>query len=216
MLGRIVEKIVVVGGGAAGLELAIKLGRKLDGNKLAEIHLLDKERIHFWKPHLYELAMGSISLDSHCADYLTLARENNFLFYQAEVNGIDLEKKVVHVKPNCDENGRELTPRCEIPYSKLVLAIGNKSNDFRVPGAKEFSLSLDSFNDAVSFQKNLVNALLRANAMINRGKKLSDEQLKIAIVDGGATGVELALELSDAMHTIAAYGYKAVEKQCEL
>ena len=210
------ERIVIVGGGAAGLELAIKLGRKLGGNKLAEILLLDKERVHFWKPHLHELATGSISLDSHCADYLTLARENNFSFYEAEVNGIDRKKKVVRVKQNCDENGRELTPRCEIPYSKLVLAIGSKSNDFGVSGAKEFSLSLDSFKDAVSFQKNLVNAFLRANAMIHQGKKLSDEQLKIAIVGGGATGVELASELSNAMHTLAAYGYKAVEKQCEL
>ena len=114
---------------------------------------MDKERVHFWKPHLHELATGSISLDSHCADYLSLARENNFSFYEAEVNGIDREKKVVHVKPNFDEDGRELTPTCEIPYSKLVLAIGSKCNDFGVPGAKEFSLSLDSFKDAVSFQK---------------------------------------------------------------
>jgi len=211
-----VEKIVIVGGGAAGLELAVKLGRKLGGNNLAEILLLDKERIHFWKPHLHELATGSISLDSHCADYLTLARENNFSFYEAEVNGIDREKKVVHVKPNFDENGRELTPTCEIPYSKLVLGIGSTSNDFGVSGAKEFSLSLDSFDDAVSFQKNLVNAFLRASAMINQGKKLGEEQLKIAIVGGGATGVELASELSNAMHTLAAYGYSAVEKQCEL
>ena len=210
------EKIVIVGGGAAGLELAIKLGRKLGRNKLAEILLLDKERVHFWKPHLHELATGSISLDSHCVDYLTLARENNFSFYEAEVNDIDREQKVVCVKPNYDENGRELTPRCEIPYSKLVLAIGSKSNDFGVSGAKEFSSSLDSFNDAVSFQKNLVNAFLRANAMINQGKKLSDEQLKIVIVGGGATGVELASELSNAMRTLAAFGYNAVEKQCEL
>ena len=68
-------------------------------------------------------------------------------------------------------------------------------------------MSLDSFNDAVSFQKNLVNAFLRASAMINQGKKLGEEQLKIAIVGGGATGVELASELSNAMHTLAAYGY---------
>ena len=87
ILKRIVEKIVVVGGGASGLELAIKLGRKLGGNKLADILLLDKERIHFWKPHLHELAIASISLDSHCADYLTVARENDFAFYEAEVDG---------------------------------------------------------------------------------------------------------------------------------
>ena len=110
------ETIVIVGGGGAGLELAIKLSRKLGGNNFVEILLLDKERIHFWKPHLHELATGSISLDSHCADYLTLARENNFSFYEAEVNGIDRKKKVVHVKPNFDENGLELTPTCEIPF----------------------------------------------------------------------------------------------------
>ena len=67
------EKIVIVGGGAAGLELAIKLGRNLGKYKRVEILLLDKERVHFWKPHLHELATGSISFESHCADYLTLA-----------------------------------------------------------------------------------------------------------------------------------------------
>ena len=86
----------------------------------------------FFESHLHELATGSISLDSHCADYHTLARGNNFSFYEAEVNGIDREKKVLHVKPNFDENGRELTPTCEIPYPKSVLVIGSKSNDFGV------------------------------------------------------------------------------------
>ena len=74
------EKIVIVGDGAAGLEFVVKLGRSLGKNKQGEILRLEKEKVYFWSPRLHELVIGSILCESHSADYLTPARNNNFLF----------------------------------------------------------------------------------------------------------------------------------------
>ena len=210
------KKIVIVGGGAAGLELAIKLGRSIGKKKTAEILLLDKERIHFWKPHLHELAAGSIGLDGHSVDYLSLAHQYSFSFYIAEVFGLDTSKKLIQVKANLDEGGNQITPECEIPYDTLVLALGSKANDFGITGVRENAISLDNFEDAIFFQKKLVNAFLKANSLKSQNKALGKEQLQVAIVGAGATGVELAAELRNAMKILVAYGYTALGENTQL
>ena len=214
--GLLVKKIVIVGGGAAGLELAIKLGRSIGKKKTAEILLLDKERIHFWKPHLHELAAGSIGLDGHSVDYLSLAHQYSFSFYIAEVFGLDTSKKLIQVKANLDEGGNQITPECEIPYDMLVLALGSKANDFGITGVRENAISLDNFEDAIFFQKKLVNAFLKANSLKSQNKALGKEQLQVAIVGAGATGVELAAELRNAMKILVAYGYTALGENTQL
>ena len=214
--GLLVKKIVIVGGGAAGLELAIKLGRSIGKKKTVEILLLDKERIHFWKPHLHELAAGSIGLDGHSVDYLSLAHQHSFSFYIAEVFGLDTTKKLIQVKANLDERGNQITPECEIPYDTLVLALGSKANDFGITGVKENAISLDNFEDAIFFQKKLVNAFLKANSLKSQNKTLGKEQLQVAIVGAGATGVELAAELRNAMKILVAYGYTALGENTQL
>jgi NADH dehydrogenase len=207
------RKIVIVGGGAAGLELATFLGKSLGKKGKAEIILLDKERVHFWKPHLHELAAGSLNLENHSVDYLSLAYQNNFCYFTGDVIGIDRKRKKIRIGENCDDQGELLTPECEIDYDQLVLSVGSQINDFGTSGVKEHAVTLDSFAQAIKLQKKLVNSFLKANAQSNQKQELAGHQLQLVIVGGGATGVELAAELQNATKALVAFGYAALKDQ---
>ena len=94
-MGKSLKKIVIVGGGVGGLELATKLGRNLGKKNLAKIILIDQSRLHFWKPHLHELAAGTLAVESHSVDYLLQAYNNNFSFYNGKLISLDREKKKI-------------------------------------------------------------------------------------------------------------------------
>ena len=66
------HRIVVVGGGAGGLELVTRLGNRLGKRGRAHITLIEKARTHFWKPHLHEIAAGSMDTAQHAVSYTHL------------------------------------------------------------------------------------------------------------------------------------------------
>src|SRR6185437_10262651 len=72
------HRVVIVGGGAGGLELATKLGDKLGRRRRIEVTLIERARTHFWKPHLHELAAGSMDLDVYETDYLAQSHWHSF------------------------------------------------------------------------------------------------------------------------------------------
>jgi NADH dehydrogenase len=207
--------IVIVGGGAGGIELATRLGDTLGRKGRARVTLVDRSRTHLWKPLLHEFAAGSMDLDHHALDYLAQARWHHFHFQLGEMDGLDRWRKVVQVAPTFDEDGRELIPRREIAYDTLVMAIGSLSNDFGTPGAREHAVSLDTAAQAERFHTLLVNACIRANA---QHEPLAPEQLKVAIIGAGATGVELAAELHKTTRELVAYGLDKInpEKDVQL
>ncbi|MDE2259265.1 MAG: FAD-dependent oxidoreductase, partial [Betaproteobacteria bacterium] len=89
------HQIVIVGGGAGGLELATGLGDSLGRKGLAQITLIEKSRTHFWKPHLHEIAAGSMDLDLHALDYLAQSHWHHFRFRIGEMTGMDREQRLV-------------------------------------------------------------------------------------------------------------------------
>ena len=135
--------IVVVGGGAAGLELATKLGDTLGRRREAAITLIERSRGHLWKPLLHEVAAGSMDVDEHELDYLAQAHWHHFRFRYGEMVGLDRAGKEVLLAPTFDEEGREITPRRCFRYDTLVIAIGSVINDFGTPGVKEHAIALD-------------------------------------------------------------------------
>jgi NADH dehydrogenase len=202
--------IVIVGGGAGGIELATRLGDTLGRKGRARVTLIDRSRTHLWKPLLHEFAAGSMDLDHHALDYLAQARWHHFRFQLGEMDGLDRWRKVVRVAHTIDEDGRELIPRREIAYDTLVLAVGSQSNDFGTPGAREHAVSLDTAGEAERFHTLLVNACIRANA---QHAPLAPEQLKVAIIGAGATGVELAAELHKTTRELVAYGLDKIDPE---
>ena len=126
--------IVIVGGGAGGLELATRLGDRLGRRGRAQVTLIDKARAHLWKPLLHEIAAGSMDLGHHELDFLAQSHWHHFRYRIGEVIGIDRARQEVHVAPVLDESGAEVTPERSFRYDTLVIALGSQTNDFGTPG----------------------------------------------------------------------------------
>jgi NADH dehydrogenase len=195
------QKIVIVGGGAGGLELVSRLSRTLGKKGLAEIILVDRQPTHVWKPLLHEVAAGVIDKNSDGVDYRIHAARHNYQFQLGTMSDIDHKNKLIKLDPILDEQDEILIPNREISYDFMVLAIGSVSNDFGTPGVSKNAYFLDSLAQAERFHKALLNQLLR----INQQSDLSST-LKVAIVGGGATGTELAAELHHVANLARSYG----------
>lgn len=205
---RSVPKIVVVGGGAGGLELVTQLGDKLGKSGRAEVTLIERGRTHFWKPHLHELAAGTVDLDVHELDYLAQSHWHGFKYRFGEMIGLDRTARQVLVGPVHDESGEEIVPARRFDYDILVLAVGSRINDFGTPGVAEHAIALESTQEADRFHRRLINAFLRAHA---QHEPLRPEQLNVAIVGAGATGVELAAELHNATRELVSFSLDNID-----
>jgi NADH dehydrogenase len=200
------HRVVIIGGGAGGLELATRLGDRL--GRRVEVTLIDRNRTHVWKPKLHEIAAGSMDLAAHEVDYLAQSHWHGFRYRIGEMVGLDRERREVQVAPYFDDEGRQVTPQRCFGYDTLVIAVGSQSNDFGTPGVAEHAMKLESLGDARRFHARMVNACIRAHA---QSATLRPEQLKVAIIGAGATGVELAAELHRTTREVVAYGLDRVD-----
>jgi NADH dehydrogenase len=200
------HRIVIVGGGAGGLELATRLGDKLARKGIADIVLVDRFPAHLWKPLLHEVAAGSLDVNIHQVEYVAQARWHDFEFQQGELVGLDQQRKTITVSASFDEDGVEILPQREIAYDTLVLAVGSVTNFFGVPGAQEHAIALDTTDQAERFRRHLIAACMRAQNYLGDQADQSRPQVHIAIIGGGATGVELSAELRSTAQTLRAYG----------
>ena len=201
-------RILIVGGGAGGVELATRLGDRLGRRGRALVTLLDKERAHLWKPLLHEVAAGSMDLGEHELDYLAQSHWHHFRYRVGEVVGLDRARQEVHVAAVFDEDGTQVTPPRTEAYDVLVMAVGGVTNDFGTPGAARHACMLDTAGEAARFHRRLVNACIRAQAQT---EPLRPEQLNVAIIGAGATGVELAAELHKTTRELVAYGLDRID-----
>jgi NADH:ubiquinone reductase (H+-translocating) len=203
-------QIVVVGGGAGGLELVRRLGAKY-GRKRHDIILVDKNLSHIWKPLLHEVAAGSLDANLDEVGYRGHCHRWGYRYFQGSLDGIDRAAKTISLAPVKDEDGSELIEAHTIRYDILAIALGSISNDFGVPGVAEHCLYLDSRVQADRFRTRLLNHCLRVSrAMMNDPG--ANEQVRIAIVGGGATGVELAAELYNAAGALRHYGLEVFDE----
>ncbi|WP_426197327.1 NAD(P)/FAD-dependent oxidoreductase [Massilia sp. DWR3-1-1] len=207
------SEIVVVGGGAGGLELACKLGRKLGPSKVA---LVDSRLYHIWKPSLHEVAAGTLDIHQEGLSYQMLAHDNGFTFVYGAMTGLDTAARRIDVAA-VGSGGEEVLPARTVEFSKLVLAVGSTSNYFGVPGAAENTISLNATEDAERFRLKLLRLMTIADQS-RSGKAAAPELAKgegggvdIVIIGGGATGVELAAELREASSAYASYGFERLD-----
>lgn len=198
-------RIVIVGGGAGGLPLATRLGKRLGKTRRADITLVDSNSIHVWKPRFHEVATGAIDSDLDALDYRGHARMNHYRFELGLMAGIDRDEREVLLAPLYDDEGRLILPERRLGYDYLVLAIGSQGNDFNIPGVREHCLFLDTRAQADRFHDRFLNICLSAN--------FADRPVSIAIVGAGATGVELAAELHHAVTMLHRYGHRQLSRE---
>ncbi len=201
------HKILLLGGGAGGLELATRLGNKLGRKKLADITLIDKTSTHIWKPLLHEVAAGSLNSYEDELSFMAHSHWNHFRFRLGEVCEINRQDKTVTTRPTIDENGDEYIPARTFQYDTLIIAVGSITNDFNIPGVKEHCQFLDHRSEADHFHQFFLKKAYEVHA---NDEPLRDGQLKIAIAGAGATGVELAAELHDSLGKLVEYGFDGI------
>jgi NADH dehydrogenase len=207
------HKIVVVGGGAAGLELVTRLGDRLGRSRRASVALVESARTHLWKPLLYEAAAGSMDPGEYELNYLAQAHWHGFRYRLGEMIGLDRAAKQVHLAATFDDEGRQITPPRPVGYDTLVIAIGSVTNDFGTPGVAEHAVPLETPAQAARFNRRLVNACIRAET---QDGPVRPGQLHVAVVGAGATGAELAAELHRTTREVVAYGLDRIDPERDI
>jgi NADH dehydrogenase len=207
------HRIVILGGGAGGLELATRLGNGLGRRGRAEVTLVDRSATHMWKPLLHEVAAGSLDVHAHQLDFLAQAHWHHFAFRLGAVEALDRARKVVTVAPVADDDGEPMLPRRELDYDTLVICVGGMVNDFGIPGVAKHAVALDRPEEAERFNRKLIAACVRADAAGATGPR---PRVDVVIVGAGATGVELAAELRATTHVLASYGLKHFDPRAQM
>jgi NADH:ubiquinone reductase (H+-translocating) len=210
MTGARKTQIVVVGGGAGGLELATRLGARL-GREHFDIILVEKNRTHIWKPLLHEVAAGSLDANLDEVGYRSHGHAWGYRFFYGAMEGVDLDSRHVLIAPIKDEDGREIMGRHRIRYDYLVLAVGSVSNDFGTKGVAQHCIFLDSRLQADRFRSKLLDHCLRVSRTLSQNPD-ADAVVRVDIVGGGATGVELAAELYNSAVELRHYGLEVFDE----
>ncbi|MFB9885804.1 NAD(P)/FAD-dependent oxidoreductase [Balneatrix alpica] len=203
-----IPHILVVGGGAGGLELVTRLGHKLGKKGKARITLVDRNPTHIWKPLLHEVATGSMDSGIDEVSYRGHAHKHYFEFQLGSMQGLNRSERQLTLAPIFDEKGREQVPARQLHYDYLVLALGSQSNDFGTPGVAQHCHFLDSRDQAERFRQHLLRHCMRFSLEREHRRPLS-----IAIVGAGATGVELSAELYNAAQWLGQFGFAGLDKQ---
>ncbi|RUO25974.1 FAD-dependent oxidoreductase [Aliidiomarina minuta] len=196
-------RIVVVGGGAGGLELVTRLGKKLGKAKKAEIVLVDRDSTHVWKPLYHELATGVLNSNLDEVSFQGHASNHHYRFQRGSLTALDRENRTITLAEHYDEEGELILPERKVEYDYLVLALGSVANDFNTEGVAEHCYFIDTADEAVEFQHKMLNSFLRYNGAGRRPQR----KLTVTIIGGGATGVELAAELHKVSGMLKNYGY---------
>jgi NADH dehydrogenase len=196
------HRIIVVGGGAGGLELVTRLGDRLGAKRRkpkADVTLVDINPTHVWKPLLHEVAAGSIEVALNQLEYSAQAHWHGFNFKQGALTHLDRAKRQITISAVQDDIGMESFPQRILDYDTLILAIGSITNFFNVPGAETHCFTLDTTQQAEHFRKRFITACRQAQ------QGMIPLPLHINIIGAGATGVELAAELRNTIQTLAKY-----------
>jgi NADH dehydrogenase len=178
------KRIVVVGGGFAGLHLVRRLERIVKPGEV-ELTLLDRHNYHLFTPLLYQVATGE--LPPHAVAYplrLPIAHAKQ-RFVQTEVEGVDLERHAVR------------TADGDFAYDHLVLVPGSVTNDFGIAGVAEHSLPMKTLEDGLLVRKRVLETV--ENAARETDAERRKALLSFVIIGAGPVGVELASSLRDLM-----------------
>jgi NADH dehydrogenase len=202
------RRVVILGGGIAGIDIATHLaGRKTNMGRL-NVTLVDREPAHIWKPMLHTIAAGTRDLSQQQTSYIAHARAHGFVFQPGEVTSIDRAAHRVRLAPLLSGTAEELIGERELTYDTLIVALGSRANDFGTPGVTEHCFTIDSRRQAIGFNDEVRNRIIMS---LTRQMPLT-----IAIVGGGATGVELAAELVQLADLAEYYGAAGARKRIRL
>ena len=176
------KKIVVIGGGVAGVHATRELSKKLKAT--ANITLIDKHSYHTTMTQLHEVAAGRVPFTTVQYDFQKLlGKRKNVSIVTDSVVSLDKENKKVITKHGSYE------------YDYVIVALGGEPNDFGVPGVKEHGFTLWSLEDAMKIKRQLETVVQYGSTEVDDEKRRA--LLTISVAGSGFTGIEMAGELID-------------------
>lgn len=183
-------KIVILGGGFGGLEVARRLDRLLRHDEDVEITLVNRDNYFQFNPMLPEVAGSAIEAKHVVSPLRAFFRK--VAFHEAEVEGIDLRARTVRVAHGVTRHTHEL------PFDHLVLALGSVTNFRGLPGIAEHALTFKSLGDAMVLRNRMIDLFEQADL-----ECCAEERrplMSFVIAGAGFSGVELAAALWDFCH----------------
>jgi NADH dehydrogenase len=206
------KTLVILGGGFAGINVAVHLSKALKGQ--GEIVLVDVKNYHLFKPMLHEVATASVE-PGHITQPIRHIMENRrFSFVQGLVQHIDLSGRSITLCKDCKicfersecpledfDVEPEMTQRAKrhhLSYDYLILALGGSPNYFGIEGAQRFAFPLNGLEDAKRLRDHILHAFDIASRVESKAKK--EKILTFAIVGAGPTGIEFVNDLHDWVH----------------
>ena len=185
-MGAAKKQIVILGGGFAGIYTARTLERMLRPDE-ADICLVNRENYWVYQPMLPEVISGSIAIMNVVCPIRRLCPRTNLVM--REVEDIDLKNQIVSVSPG-------FRPRAKkIPYDYLVIALGEVTNYYGMPGMIENAMPFRTLADAITIRNHVIHALEEADC--EDDPDLRRKLLTIVVGGGGFSGVEVVAELNN-------------------
>ena len=180
------KRILIVGGGFAGLTVAMELERKLARDPSVEITLVNRENFFWFTPMLHEVAASDLDLTTIVNPVRKMLRHVNFL--AGEVDQIDLEQKRVIVSHGFDHHPHTLE------FDFLVFGLGSITNTYGLPGVQEHALTMKSLGDAMQVRNRVIAHLEEADS--DCCEKI-ESLLTFVVAGGGFAGVETVAAIND-------------------
>jgi len=184
--------VLILGAGFGGVYVAkglLKQVRTAAGNGNIDVTIVNRTNYFLFTPLLHEVATGALTPGSVAEPLREVFRKTNVRVVQGNIDSIDAAKKIVTVSK---------TP---IAYDYLVVATGAETNFYGIEGAEKFSYTLKNLYDAARIRSRIIDSFEKAALAKDPCERA--RLLSFAIVGGGATGVEMAAELSEFAEAIA-------------
>lgn len=185
------KRIVIIGGGFGGVYAARKLAPRARRGDIS-LTIINRTNHFVFTPLLHEVATGGLGPMSVVEPLRAIFPPNIVRIIEGTARSIDLSSRKVFV-------GDE-----EIPFDRVMIATGSKPNYYGVPGAREFGLTLGNIGDALRIRDRIISAF---------GKEGADGTVRIVVVGGGATGIELAAEINEFSSQLSDKSYLGVKTE---
>lgn len=204
-------RVVIVGGGFAGLDTALGLDAVLGWSNQLEVTLIDRKNYFLFPPLLPSVAVGAIETRQVTYPFRRILEATNIRFKKETVEEIDLSarKIVSKVDVDADADGGTLRVRHdETPFDYLILAPGSTTQTFNTPGA-EHAFFMRELGDAIALRNHIIDCFETAARESDR--ELTRKMLRFVVIGAGPTGVEVASEVRDLIDKVLLPRYPEVD-----
>jgi NADH:ubiquinone reductase (H+-translocating) len=204
-------RVVIVGGGFAGLDAALSLDAELGWSNKLEITVIDRKNYFLFPPLLPSVSVGAIETRQVTYPFRRIFEATNIRFKKETVEEIDLERGKIISKVDVDADAEGGTLRVrhdETPFDYLVLAPGSATQTFNTPGA-EHAFFMRELGDAIALRNHIIDCFETAAREPDR--ELTRKMLRFVVIGAGPTGVEVASEVRDLIDKVLLPRYPEVD-----